>query len=238
MAQSLEKQIKRLRFSVIALLLLNVVILLSAFEKINSITNFEEINVERINIVEKDGKLRMAIANKQRTPNPVTNGRELNDSKGQRGPGIILFNEDGDEAGGYLFGNWGMHFSMDQYKQDQILYMQVINGEKGEPARTAGYWVTPQPHTQTSDLIDRQWDSINAIQDKDSRAKARQEFQQSIEKYNKAFMGLTRDEDMGLFLYDKNTMPRLRAYLDADGNPKIDFLDAKGNVISTLPNSK
>lgn len=238
MQQNLQSQIKRLRVIVIVLVLLNVVILLSAFDVINTNANFEEINVERINIVEKNGKLRMAIANKGRLPNPTTNGRELYDAKGQRGPGIILFNDDGDEAGGYIFGNWGMHFSMDQFKQDQILYMQVINGNPGEPARTAGYWVSPQSASMTSDVIDQKLDSINAIADKSQRSLARANFQQTLESYNKAFMGKTRDDDTGLFLYDKNTMPRLRAYLDTAGNPRIDFLDAKGNVIATLPDLK
>lgn len=238
MKTQLEKQVKTLRWAVVILFLLNITILFSAFRNTNTSATFEEINVERVNIIEKDGKLRMAIANKKKLPNPVTNGRELNDSKGERGPGIILFNDDGDECGGYVFGNWGMHFSMDQFKQDQILYMQVINGDKGEPARTAGYWVSPQPVSMTSDVIDQKWDSINAIKDKVVRDKARKNFQQTIEKYNKAFMGKTRDDDTGLFLYDKNTMPRLQAYLDSAGNPKIDFLDAKGNVIASLPQTK
>ena len=38
-------------------------------------TKFEEIDVERINVVEKDGKLRLVISNRERSPGPIAYGK-------------------------------------------------------------------------------------------------------------------------------------------------------------------
>lgn len=235
MQTNLAKRIRTLQVSVIGLVLLNCFILFSAFEGQNKKRKFEEINVERINIIESDGKLKMTLANKRKLPNPIINGRELYDAKGERGPGMIFYNDDGDEVGGYLFGNWGVHFSMDQHKQDQIVYMQVLNDKKGRPG-LAGYWVSPQSYTMTSDERDRILDSIFAISDKAKRDSARKEFFAKEESYNKVFMGKNREEKTGLFLFDKNLNTRLRIYIDTTGSPKLEFLNKEGNIIYTLPN--
>jgi len=235
MEKNLQKQITRLKIALVALLALNGFVLLSAFGKNQSKKQFDEIDAKRINLVEENGKISMVIANKKRLPDAITNGRVLADSKGQRGPGIIMYNEEGDENGGYLFGNWGSHFSMDQFKQDQVVYMQVINGDKGEPVSTAGFWVTPRSKDFTSDRIDKEMDSINTISDKTTKEKARKEFWQKVDTYNRAFMGKTRDDDTGLFLFDKDFKTRMRACLDSAGNPKIEFFDSKGKRTFSLP---
>src|SRR6187397_576941 len=63
---------------------------------------FVEIDVERINIVEPDGKLRMVISNRPRSIAPVYKGKEFGYAGGSR-PGIIFFNDEGSENGGLTF---------------------------------------------------------------------------------------------------------------------------------------
>ena len=60
------------------------------------------ISVERINIVEKDGKLRMVISNRARQHPGVLDGKVMPRPNG-RPPGMIFFNHRGDEAGGLIF---------------------------------------------------------------------------------------------------------------------------------------
>lgn len=230
----LQQQISMLKFALVAVLVINGFVIFSSFQQ-NSHKRFDEITVRRLNLVEEDGKVKLIIANKKRLPGAITNGRLLDDPKGERGPGLIIYNDDGDEAGGYLFGNWGSHFSMDQLKQDQAVYMQVINGEKGEPLRTAGFWVTPRSNRFSSDMIDSAMDSINAIADKVIRDKARSEFWKSVDSYNRAFMGKNRNDETGLFLYDKQFKTRMRVYIDTIGNPRMEFLDEKGVIFFSLP---
>lgn len=87
---------------------------------------FTEIDVERLNLVEKNGTLRMVMANAERMPDPIINGKAF---KTERPPGMIFYNGLGDEDGGLVFGavaakdKYGAYhgFSFDQYKQSQIL---------------------------------------------------------------------------------------------------------------------
>lgn len=237
MNKDLLNQVRLLKMYVGVLTVALISVFLFSFSETQN-KKFSTIDVERINIVEKDGKLKMVIANKELLPPAINNGRVLSTVKGGRGPGMLFYNDAGDECGGYVFGDWGLHFSMDQYKQDQAVYTQVINGGAGEPLRTAGYWVSPQSHLMTSDVMDRQLDSISLIPEKVVRDSARKKFWAKLEKYNKAFMGKTRDDETGLFLFDKDINTRLRAYVDSAGNPKIEFLDRNGNVIYSLPEDK
>lgn len=65
-------------------------------------TKFTEIDVERINIVEPDGKLRMVISNRPRSIGPIYKGTPFGYPGGTR-PGIIFFNDEGTENGGLTF---------------------------------------------------------------------------------------------------------------------------------------
>ena len=67
-------------------------------------THFSEIDVERLNIVEKDGKLRLVIANKELTPGPVERGVPFGYGSGRR-TGFIFYNDEGTECGGLAFGS-------------------------------------------------------------------------------------------------------------------------------------
>src|SRR3982751_1257983 len=80
------------------------VLALSAFQAPNAAkkTKFDEIDVERINVVEKDGKLRMIISNRDRSAGPIAYGKPFGYAGGTR-PGIIFFNDEGTENGGLTF---------------------------------------------------------------------------------------------------------------------------------------
>src|SRR2546426_7208460 len=93
-------------------------------------TKFSEIDVERINVVEPDGKLRMVISNRPRSIGPIYKGKPFGYAGGTR-PGMIFFNDEGTENGGMTLsgqrnpdGTYSAtsHFSFDQFDQDQILY--------------------------------------------------------------------------------------------------------------------
>ena len=60
------------------------------------------IDVERINVVEQDGTLRMVFANSALAPDPVVDGQVLKRDSGNAA-GIVFYNEHGDECGGLVF---------------------------------------------------------------------------------------------------------------------------------------
>jgi hypothetical protein len=203
---------------------------------------FDEISAERINIVEKDGSIRMVIANKKLLPPVYLNGKQLSKNpKGDRGPGMLFYNDEGDEIGGYLFGggngqgNYG-NISMDQYKQDQVIRMKYAEQMDGnERLTSAGIVVQGRPMNINSDGIAAFYDSVAVITDKELRRKLIKDFRAKLEASNTLFVGKSQENAYGLFLTDKKNKERLNLYIDRDGNPRLEFLDTAGKVIYSLP---
>lgn len=126
MEKKFQTQLRQLRFAVAGLIAFNVFILLSAFnEKKNN--RFEEIDAERINIIEKDGTLKLALFNSER----LTRGIAKRQGEGTIS-GLLFYNQEGHEAGGLVFDgkkiNGGQTASesltFDGYRQDQAVALQ------------------------------------------------------------------------------------------------------------------
>jgi hypothetical protein len=89
-------------------------------------STFEEIYVQRINIVEPDGTLRMVLSGKSRAPGLIVKGKEY-PREDRKTAGVLFFDDEGTEDGGLIFGgmkdkngkveSWG-HLSFDRYNQD------------------------------------------------------------------------------------------------------------------------
>src|SRR5574344_701894 len=62
---------------------------------------FKEISVERINIVESNGDLKLVISNSKRKHQGIVNGMPL--PKRDIQAGLIFFNSVGDECGGLVY---------------------------------------------------------------------------------------------------------------------------------------
>src|SRR5688500_11882648 len=86
-----------LKVYVFAAASLLIVFTLSAFQNQAQRTRFEVIDVERMNIVEKDGKVRIVLSNKARFPGLMVKGEE--NPYPRDVAGIAFINEDGTEYG-------------------------------------------------------------------------------------------------------------------------------------------
>lgn len=95
--EKLEKEVRYLKIYVGVATLICAVVFLSAFA-INKNKKFDEIDVERINIVEKDGKLKMVISNKERQHPGTMDGKYYKEREGKRQPGMIFFNKCSDKV--------------------------------------------------------------------------------------------------------------------------------------------
>jgi hypothetical protein len=105
-------------------------------------THFKEISVERINVLENDGQLRMVISNKSLSPEVLAYGKPFTPPiPGGNRPGLVFYNDEGTENGGLVFmgskdssGKYQAtgHFSFDQYNQNQVLYLTYAddNGDQ------------------------------------------------------------------------------------------------------------
>src|SRR5581483_2179507 len=61
--------------------------------------SFEEIDVERVNIVEPDKTPRLILSNQAKAPDPLMDGKVFTRQGGNQA-GIIFYNEEGNECGG------------------------------------------------------------------------------------------------------------------------------------------
>src|SRR5215469_2503148 len=100
---------------------------------------FDQIDVQRINVWEPDGTLRMVISDKARFPGLIIRGKEYPHPRPQAG--MLFFNNEGTENGGLIFGGYrdkdgkiidsGGSLTFDQYEQDQIVQIEGSHDSNG-----------------------------------------------------------------------------------------------------------
>lgn len=232
----LEKKIFRLQAFCATMLLLGSSILLMGFSSQNK-QKFSEIDVERINVVEKDGKLKMVISNKERQHPGAMDGKYYKEREGQRAAGMIFFSEKGDEIGGLIFdgdtgkGQYGS-LTFDKFRGDQTV--QFIHTED----KDGNYFAGLRVNDQNMPLVDflAKLDQINKLPTAEERQKANREFRESdAATVSRLAIGKSRDKTSLIMLNDGKGKPRLRISVAASGTPKLDFLDENGKVFYSLP---
>src|SRR4026207_1862892 len=102
MSDSIRRELRLLKGYALVVTVLLGTLSIAAFRQSSQKTRFTEIDVERINIVEPDGALRMVISNRPRSIGPIYKGKPFGYPGGGR-PGIIFFNDEGSENGGLTF---------------------------------------------------------------------------------------------------------------------------------------
>jgi hypothetical protein len=233
----LEKEVRFLKLYAITATLVCVVLIASAFTLQSRKQKFEEIDVERINVVEKDGKLRMVISNQERQHPGIVNGKVI-ERKGPRPPGMIFFNHLGDEMGGFIFGDNGGngHFgsiTFDKVRNDQAMGFRYLESDNGTYQSGLEMW---QPPNIPSDVMLAKYEAANKIADETKRKAAIQTLVDSGElTTNRLFLGKRRDNSMMLLMSDIKGRPRIRMQVTPDGTPRLEFLDEAGKVIYSLP---
>lgn len=200
---------------------------------------FTEIDVERINIVTPEGKTEMVLSNRLRLPAPVIDGKQLTSDRGQK-PGIIFYNQAGDESGGLIFDGKldkdgkpaaGMHFSMDRFGGDQQLALGQYesNGfmESGLSVFDRGL------HKDYAGLYEA-YDKAPPGAEKD---KLRQRWKEAGgEQVKRMFVGKTRGQSSAVILADAKGRAKIMMIVTPDGKPMLNFMDDNGKVVQSLPN--
>jgi hypothetical protein len=243
MDERLRRDVRLLKGYAMVVTLVLVVLSLSAFRQEK--TRFTEIDVERINVVEPDGKLRMVLSNRPRSIGPIYKGQPFGYEGGSR-PGIIFFNDEGTENGGLTFrgrqnpdGTFSASsgFSFDQFNQDQVLFFQY-NDDSGR--RRMGFTIADRADADIYDLI-KQRDSITAgTAEGPARTQALQRWsQQRFEGRplvaQRVYVGRDVARSAVINLSDPEGRPRIRLLVDSLGAASLQFLDAAGKVTRRLP---
>lgn len=198
---------------------------------------FDEIDVKRINVKDDDGKLRMVISNKDRQHPGMSNGKLLD--RKREVAGILFFNDKGDECGGLVFapnGDGNGQFeslTFDKFRNNETIGFQHMENDEG------GYWaglkVWEIPN-MTFEERDGKVAEVNKISDETKRKAAMQELRDNgAFGKDRMFIGRYRDKTAAIEMSDIKGKPRIVMTVEANGNPKLNFLDENGKVIYSLP---
>ena len=195
-------------------------------------TSYVEIDVQRINVREPDGTLRMTISNAATAPGLIFKGTE-HPFPNRQAAGILFFNDEGTENGGLLFGGAkrgqnvgsGGHLSFDQYEQDQVVSLDQTE-EHGR--RRAGLTFFDRPTTPIPlGLIDKV-NTPEGIDEFETLAKA------GGFGYPRLFIGKTEDRDSTVVLRDAKGLARLKLTVTPAGAASIEFMDESGKVVRRI----
>jgi hypothetical protein len=213
---------------------------------------FTEIDVERINIVEKDGTVKMVITNVAQFPNGNVkiNGRATNADRKKRA-GMLFFNEDGIECGGLIYDGQknekghssGLSLTYDQYDGDQVMQLKTIDVKEGDRRFVAGSLVfNDRPANESQAKTEAIMRELDAIRQKDPALWEQKwkEYQQLglVGETPRIMLGKSRGMSNGLFINDDKGNPKACFYVDKNNNAKLEFFDDKGNVTASFPEKK
>jgi len=224
---------------VAALGVLACVLALAAFRQATRRPHFQEIDVERINIVEPDGKLRLTISDAARSPGWVFHGKPYPGRP--KGAGMIFFNDEGEEDGGVGFGGSRMNgkvsayggIAFDRYEQDEAV---TLSYDEGEGRRHQGLLVTDRADVPITTMLAKR-DSIRSLPASPARDSAMRAFMDNNGQplaARRLFAGRDDNRRAVVRLSDPRGRPRLVLSVDSTGAATIQFLDTAGHVTRSL----
>ena len=168
---------------------------------------FDEITVQRIELVEPDGTLRMIISNHAKFPGIIVRGKEQAFDRPQAG--VLFYNDEGSENGGLIFGGYrnakgevvdsGGSLTFDKYDANQIVQL-------------AG--------------VDDKDDKFAGLMVGDSKPGG--------ESPTRIWVGHNADKTATIALMDGQGRKRLVMEVAESGAARISFLDANGKVLNQL----
>jgi hypothetical protein len=171
---------------------------------------FEEITVERLNIVSPDGTPQVVLSNQERFPPPVLGGDTLQGARSISPTGMVFYDASGNEAGGIAV------VSAESGARRVALIFDYSNSE----AIGLGTMDTQGSYSSSLTIADRVPLSANVMEVGTTGAE-----RISIENEN----GTAR-----ITLNDGEERPRIRLSVAEDGEARIEVLGEDGEVTRSL----
>lgn len=239
-----ERQLQRTRWLASAAIGAVAVFSLAAFKSSVQKTHFDEIDVERINVVERDGRVRLVIANQSRSPGPLFKGKPFGYPGGTRA-GLIFYDDEGTEDGGLIFrgktenGKYSAagHLSFDQYGNDQVISLEY---EDENGTHRQGLQIADRPDMPIMEILARR-DTLRGMPEGPVKQAARAKWvaDQGGAPFGAPRLYVGRDTAKAAVvdLKDRLGRSRLRLLVDSLGAARISFLDSAGHVTYTVPES-
>lgn len=178
------------------------------------VQHFEEISVERINIVAPDGTNRMVLSNKKRFPPIVMDGKVLDIPRSVVPAGLVFYDEQGSERGGVAVmevpGRGEQAGMIFDFQNSEAIGIGKYESEDGD------YYTAS---LQIADRMPLGADIMEVGTSGPPRINIANENGKAVIELN-----------------DVDGKARIRLFTNMDGSSGIEMLDGEGNVLSTLPN--
>lgn len=241
--QEIQRELRLVKSYALFLTVLMGLLWVSGFTRVPEKQRFGEIDTERINIIEKDGKYRFVLTNTTSDPGAIRNGTSRPRASGNSAA-IIFYNDHGDESGALLSvgrrkedGGYSAtsRLVFDQFDDDETIALQYIdcNGQ-----RDAGLLVLDRPDTPTTDEVAAEIRAIWKMPDGPGKWETLEKLRaRGVFEKRRLFVGKTRWKTVQMDLADRQGNTRLRLWVDSLGTPRLDFRDERGNLTYRLPDS-
>jgi len=214
------------------------VAMLSGFMVKPKKTSLEELDVQRINLVEPDGTLRMVISDKSHFPGVIVRGKEYPFSRPKAG--MLFYNDEGTENGGLIFSGHkdkdgkivdsGGSLTFDKYEQDQLVQLLGTHDSEGH---MAGLVVSDRPDRS----IEQDFLETSKLEAMPPAERDKLLNERDKSNYGGATRIVIARVDGGtakISLRDAQGRPRIVLGVAADGASSLKFLDADGKVLNEL----
>lgn len=151
---------------------------------------------------------------------------------------MLFFDPSGDEMGGLIFGGNGGkgHFgtlTFDKVRGDQTIGFRHLESDDGTYSTALEMWQQPN---LPLDVVHERYEAAAKIAGRASRKAAIQALIDHGEiPTERLFLGKGRDDATTLEMSDIKGRPRIRMSVQADGAPRLEFLNEAGEVVLRLP---
>ncbi|RKE52698.1 hypothetical protein [Sphingobacterium detergens] len=226
----LKRQVKLL---IGACLVLFLGMIVTVFTVLNHDRSGSVLDVERINIREADGTIKMVLSNKARQHPGRMLKKDLEPR--EREAGLIFFNSDGDECGGLVYDNdkesAGMVYSIDKYQDDQIMQLQYMEDTQTKKRK---YGLQLWSYGKEDAFAERQdrYKELTTSDSKQVRDSAVTIMRnEGLLATDRMFLGKNYKDEIGLFIHDSQGRPRIRIMVDKNNQAILETVDTLGNVM-------
>lgn len=202
-----------------------------------------ELDVQRINLREPDGTLRLIMSNSAKAPGVFIRGKEYAHPD-RKAAGMIFLNDEGTENGGLIFGgeksadglkHSSGHLSFDAYEQDQTL---SLDSSQDGTEKTTQLRIYDYPDYSIEELL-----KLSASVKGQPQAQQHDAFSNYFKVHGGPVPRLVIGRGLGdkegdasvmLRLNDPAGKPRIIMMVGSDGSPSLQMLDAQGKVVGEL----
>ena len=242
----LEREIRILRLYAVVSTVVVICALMATARAQTTRQHFTELDVERLNIVEADGRASLVLANTERLPGVLLGGKELPKefSSGRIGSaGLLFVDAQGNEVGGLTYaarvradGSFTADGSLtfDQHNQDQVVGLQY-DDDGTRRVYGLNVWDVPTKVTIA--------EMLQAAGDARDRATRHRRFAELLKARGetpgarRVFLG-SEDRTAALKIADIAGRDRIRMYVDTANRARLEFLDESGKVLYAIPDQR